>query len=330
MSNTDGPFQNSRLPKAILNGNAGPVSATRPVAVSRSFGMPATATSRMGNALLSQLSSSPNVRALARDGTAYKVLKQDDRHEASSRIISLPNGIIASSAASYSSLGGHANRPSLLPQLTGSIHLSESRQELPPVPSSRSSIVRVQKSKRPIKLKRATPTKVPHQNKNQTLINNLADMRPFEKLAALGFILRTSLQGSDSVKDLRRLQLATTIHRNVSSSLANQRSIRQDGLPQQNLILEIKDLGLGQLAIVMDQSSCSFCKFECNYGSSDPHILLPASASYQICTDCQPTSFFDDAFKNIRLPRISAPSSVFRQANSLPLAAQITPKYQMR
>jgi len=359
MSQQDRPLKNNRAPRVFPDGNTGllailplpatcslstipPLPATRPLRATRSSYLLATTISRTKNALPDQLSSSPNhlgtsnnlsspiVRALDRQSTLYKVHKQGNRHGAPSRKASPLAGTIIDSTTSNLGFGRQNNRRPMHPQPIGANKLPVSSQARPPVLLSRSSLNRLQSSQRPIKRKRATPTKALQQNQSQLLIQNLADIKPFEKLTALEYVLGTSLQSSEVSDDLRRLQLATKVHRNVVTSLAGPQLIRRDGLPQRSLMLQIKDLGLGQLSIAKNSECCSFCKFECNYGSSNPDILLPASASYQICTDCQPTRFFDEVLEILKQPQMSTLVSLSRKANIFPLGTQITPKYPMR
>jgi hypothetical protein len=335
MSKQDRPLKDHRPLKTLSDDNTGSLSASRPSSLRT------TTIFRIGNTLPDQMSSSPNVpdtsdrlsspsvRAFARQNTVHEVHKHENSHGAYSQILPIPDGTINGTISNLV-LGSHADQPPLPSQPPGTIRQSVSIQAHPSVLSLRSSLERIRRSKRPIRRKRATPTKPQQQNHIIPLINNLADAKPFEKLAALEVILRTSPQSSESVDDLRRLQLATTIHRNVETSLARRRSLHQDGLLRQNLVLDVKDLGLGQLIVVKNQDSCSFCKFECNYGSLNATILLPASASYQSCLDCQPTHLFEEEYKNIKLPQTSSSVSLLKKACSLPLGAGAIPKFRMR
>jgi hypothetical protein len=335
MSKQDRPLEDYRPSKTLSDDNTGSLSASRPSSL-RTMTI-----SRIGNTLPNQLSSSPNVpdtsdrlsspsvRAFARQNTDHKIHKHENRQEAYSQRPPVPDGAINSTISNLV-LGSHADKPPLPSQPPGTIRRSVSIQAQPLVLSLMSSLGRIQRSMHPIRRKRATPTKPQQQNHTIPLINNLADAKPFEKLAALEVFLRTSAQSLESVDDLRRLQLATTIHRNVETSLARRRSLHQDSLLRQKLLLHVKDLGLGQLVVVKNQDSCSFCKFECNYGSSNATILLPASASYQSCLDCQPTRLFEEEYKNIKLPQTSSSVSLLKQASTLTLGAGAIPKFRIR
>jgi len=335
MSKQDRPLKDYRPSKTLSDNNTRSLSASRPSSLRT------MTVFQRENTLLDQLSSSPNVpetsdrlsspsvRAFARQNTVRKVHSHENRQGAYSQRPPVPDGAI-NSTISNPVLGSHADKPSLPSRPPGTIRQSVSIQAQPSVLSLRSFLEKIQRSKRPIRRKRATPTKPQQQNHTIPLINNLADAKPFEKLAALEVILRTSPQSLESVDDIRRLQLATTIHCNVETSLARRRSLHQDGLLRQNLLLHVKDLGLGQLVIVKNQDSCSFCKFECNYGSSNATILLPTSASYQSCLDCQPTRLFEEEYKDIKLPQMSPSVSLSKQASTLPLGAGAIPKFRMR
>lgn len=318
--------------------------STRPHSTTRPSSLPVTTIVRPENTLPGHRASSPNspdtmnrlsspsVRALARQNTVSQAQRQQGRLGGPSQQSSTLGGTI-SSAARDSRLGGHVNRPFMPPRPPAAIRRSAPTQAGPSASFSNSSsgpsLVSIKKSKGPVSRKRATLTKALPRNQRQRLLNNSATIKPFEKLEALEVKLRTSPPSSKFGGDIQRLQLATTIHRSVKASLAQRPSIQQAGLPQQTLVPDIKDLGLGQLIVVEDQESCSFCNFECSYGSSNEEVLLPASTSYHRCLNCQPTRLFDEEYENTELPQTSSSVSVSIEASNAPLGVQAAPKYRI-
>lgn len=335
MSKQNGALKINSIPKDPSDGSTRSLSTTRP------SDLPATTLFSPGNTLQGHRTSSPNsldashrlsspsVRALARQNAVHQVQRQQSRLGASTQ----KAPILGGTRNSATSISSQVNRSLIFP---GPITATGRPASIPAGPSvsfsnssSRSSLASIQKSKGPVSRKRATPTKPLQQHQRQRWSNKLAPVKPFQKLEALEVKLRNSPQSSNFNDDLRRLQLATTIHRCVKVSLAQQPAIKTDGLPQQILVPDIKDLGLGQLMVVEDQESCSFCSFECNYGCSNEEVLLPASASYHRCLDCQPTRLFDQGYENTQLPQTSPSVSVLEQASNAPLGAQAASEYRI-
>jgi hypothetical protein len=333
MSTHDEALKNSRHPQDPSDGS------TRSRSISRPSNLPATTISSPENTLpghristpnspnASHRLSSPSVRALVRQNTVNQVQRQQSRLGASTQRAPIIDG----TRNSATRISCQVNQPLVFP---GHITATSRPALIQAGPSilfsniSRPSLVSIQKSKGPASRKGATPTK-PFQQHQQRQSNNSAQVKPFQKLEALEVKLRTSPQGSKFSDDLRRLQLATTIHRTVKASLAQRPSIKQYRLPQQILVPDIKDLGLGQLMVVEDQVTCSFCSFECNYGCSNEAVLLPASASYHRCLDCQPTRLFDERYENAQLPQTSTSVSVLGRASNAPPGDQAAPQYQI-
>ncbi len=333
MSTPKRPFENSSPPRSFSDDNTGLLI------VGSLISLPATTISQPENSLQGQLSSSPNVsddsirlsspsvRALTRQSTANQIHGQQSQHGASSQINSIL-GSIVKSTKSNPSPAGHPNRPFVSPHTTATVRGSASTRADSlasfPKPSLGFSSVKIRKSKRPVSRKRATPTKLLQRNQCQRRFNSLAEVKPFEKLAALEVKLRDSPQSLRLNDELRRVQLAIALHSNTKSSLARRSSLHKDGLAQQDLVRDIKDLGLGQVVVVEDRQSCSFCMFECNYGSSNAKVLLPASGSSHRCLDCQPTRVFDDAYESKELSEMSFCVSSLEGAN------KPTSKYRIR
>jgi hypothetical protein len=135
---------------------------------------------------------------------------------------------------------------------------------------------------------------------------------------------RSFRQGSITGDDLRSAERIKTIYPSVEILLPGQTPIHRGRLLHQDLVPELKHLALGQLGVVRDPKSCSFCIFECSYGSSDEVILLSASESYPTCVDCLETHFFDEEYKNTELLPKSRPVSVLDNVSKL------TDKYHIR
>jgi hypothetical protein len=337
MSKQNGALKDSRLPKTPSDDNTGPPSTTH-----RS-NLQATNIFRPENTLPERITSpfpdesnrlsSPSIRALARQRTGKQVQRRQGRHGASTRNASTLGGTI-NSATSNSSLSGHANRTLMLPGPITSVGRSASTQAGHSAffsnSFSDSSFVNIARSKGPVSRKRATPTKPLRRNQRQRLSNSSAHVKPFEKLETLEAQLRTSQQSLEANDDLRRLQLAKSIHRSVEGSLAQQPSTNQDVLPRlQPPAPDIKDLALGKLIVVEDQDLCSFCMFECNYGSSNEKVLLPASASYHRCVSCHPTRHLDEEYEKLELPHTLSSVSVLEQAKNAPPGFQAASIYKI-
>lgn len=159
------------------------------------------------------------------------------------------------------------------------------------------------------------------------LANNSNSVNPFTIFEVLGARSCRSQDGLESTSGL--LQMAANIHHKVEISLATKPSTNRTIFEKQSPVLDIRDLALGKLAVVEDRNSCSFCMFECSFGSSNEDVLLPASSSYHKCTNCQDTHFFDNEYMKAGISHTSPEHSVLRQSNIAPFGFHTASEYHI-
>lgn len=159
------------------------------------------------------------------------------------------------------------------------------------------------------------------------LADNLISVTPFTFFEVLEARWRTPIQSLEFSSDLQRFQQAAKVHHRMKLSLAK-RPTTDLGIPtRQPPTPDFRDLALGKLAVVQDQGSCSFCMFECSFGTSNEDVLLPASASYHRCTDCQDTRFFEDEYMKDNPYKTSSSSPVSNTAQNG--SQTVIPTYQI-
>ena len=118
---------------------------------------------------------------------------------------------------------------------------------------------------------------------------------PFITFQVLAEEFHINSRITDTHNDVRRLELVTTIHKRVKKSLADQSRKETGILPRQPPTPDFRDLALGKLAVVKCPEQCSFCQFECFFGTLKEDVLLLASETSHCCDECRnPLAFRDE------------------------------------
>lgn len=119
-------------------------------------------------------------------------------------------------------------------------------------------------------------------------------MNPFITYRMLLEDYRQYYQPPDEHGDIPRCEKTLAIHESNIKSFMKQPAETCSVIPRQPPTPEFRDLGLGKLELVQNQEDCSFCQFQCYYGTSKAEVLSPTSATWHRCKDCQEPSIFSD------------------------------------